>query len=40
VRESLEARDWSLAQQYATITAQALDGYRAQLDRITALLNR
>ena len=40
VRESLEARDWSLANQYVPITAQVLDGYRAQLDRITALLSR
>ena len=40
VRESLEARDWSLANQYSPITAKVLDGYRAQLDRITALLSR
>ena len=39
VRESLEARNWSRANQYAGITAKVLDGYRAQLDRLTALLN-
>lgn len=40
VRESLEAQDWSLAQQYTTITAGVLDSYRAQLDRITALMSQ
>ena len=40
VRESLEARDWSLAGQYTTVTAKVLDDYRAQLDRITALLSQ
>jgi N-acetylated-alpha-linked acidic dipeptidase len=39
VRESLEARNWSRANQYAVVTAKVLDGYRAQLDRLTALLN-
>lgn len=38
VREALEARNWSGAEQYAVTTAKALDDYRAQLDRITALL--
>lgn len=38
VREALEARDWSGAEQYAATTAKVLDGYRLQLDRITALL--
>ena len=38
VREALEARDWSGAEQYAAITGKVLDGYRAQLDRLTALL--
>jgi N-acetylated-alpha-linked acidic dipeptidase len=37
VREALEARNWSQAEQYATVTAKVLDGYRAQLDRLTAL---
>ena len=39
VREAIEARDWSQADQYATVTARVLDGYRAQLDRLTALLD-
>ncbi|MDE2448115.1 MAG: folate hydrolase, partial [Gammaproteobacteria bacterium] len=39
VREALDARDWSGAGQYAATTAKVLDNYRAQLDRITALLN-
>ncbi|HXS20677.1 MAG TPA: transferrin receptor-like dimerization domain-containing protein [Steroidobacteraceae bacterium] len=39
VREALEARNWSGAEQYAVATANVLDNYRAQLDRITALLN-
>jgi N-acetylated-alpha-linked acidic dipeptidase len=39
VREAIEARDWSQAEQYAATTATVLDAYRAQLDRITALLN-
>jgi N-acetylated-alpha-linked acidic dipeptidase len=38
VREAIEARDWSGAGQYAASTAKVLDEYRAQLDRITALL--
>ena len=38
VREAIEARDWSQADQYAAITAKTLDGYRAQLDRLTTLL--
>jgi N-acetylated-alpha-linked acidic dipeptidase len=37
VREALEARNWTQAEQYATVTAKVLDGYRAQLDRLTAL---
>jgi N-acetylated-alpha-linked acidic dipeptidase len=39
VREAIEARNWSRAEQYAAITAGVLDGYRAQLDRITALMS-
>jgi len=38
VREALEARDWQGADKYAAITAKVLDGYRAQLDKLTALL--
>ncbi len=38
VREALEARDWSGAEQAAATAAKVLDGYRTQLDRITALL--
>ena len=40
VREALEARDWGGAERHAASTAQVLDGYRAQLDRLTALLAR
>jgi N-acetylated-alpha-linked acidic dipeptidase len=40
VREALEARKWQLAEQYAVITAKALDNYRKQLDRLTALLGQ
>ena len=38
VREALEARNWQQADQYAAVTAKVLDGYRAELDVITALL--
>ena len=38
VREALEARNWQQADQYAGITAKVLDGYRADLDKLTALL--
>jgi Predicted aminopeptidases len=38
VREAIEARRWSEADKYAVITAHVLDGYRAQLDRLTAML--
>ncbi|HST28864.1 MAG TPA: M28 family metallopeptidase, partial [Rudaea sp.] len=38
VREALEARNWQQADQYAAITAKVLDGYRAELDKLTALL--
>ena len=39
VHEALDARDWSRAQEYTGVTAKVLDGYRAQLDRLTALLS-
>ena len=38
VREALDARRWDEADQYAAITAKVLDGYRAQLDKLTAML--
>ncbi|MGN6312947.1 MAG: transferrin receptor-like dimerization domain-containing protein [Rhodanobacteraceae bacterium] len=38
VREALEARHWDEANKYATITARVLDGYREQLDKLTAML--
>jgi N-acetylated-alpha-linked acidic dipeptidase len=38
VREAIEQRRWDEANRYATITARVLDGYRAQLDRLTALM--
>jgi N-acetylated-alpha-linked acidic dipeptidase len=38
VREALEARDWQGADKFAAITAKVLDGYRAELDKLTALL--
>jgi len=38
VREAIEARRWQEADRYAVVTAKVLDGYRDQLDRITALL--
>ena len=38
VREAIEARRWQEADRYAVVTARVIDGYRAQLDKITALL--
>ncbi|MBU6248464.1 MAG: M28 family peptidase [Xanthomonadaceae bacterium] len=38
VREAIEGRRWDEADRYAAITAGVLDGYRARLDRITAML--
>ncbi|MGH8213754.1 MAG: transferrin receptor-like dimerization domain-containing protein [Rhodanobacteraceae bacterium] len=38
VREALEARRWNEANKYAAVTAKVLDGYRAQLDKLTAML--
>jgi len=40
VREAIEARRWSEANQYAVVTAKVLDRYRAQLDQLTALLKK
>src|SRR5579883_452958 len=40
VREALEADNWSGAEQYAVTTAKVIDDYRAQLDRLTAVLGR
>ncbi|HJU25951.1 MAG TPA: transferrin receptor-like dimerization domain-containing protein [Rhodanobacteraceae bacterium] len=40
VHEALDARDWSRADKYAAVTANVLDGYRAQLDKLTALLQK
>jgi N-acetylated-alpha-linked acidic dipeptidase len=38
VREAIEQRRWDEANRYAIVTARVLDGYRAQLDRLTALM--
>jgi len=38
VHEALDARDWGRADKYAAVTAKVLDNYRAQLDKLTALL--
>lgn len=40
VREAIEARQWDVANQYVGITAGVIDNYRAQLDQLTALLNK
>ncbi|MBS0591218.1 MAG: M28 family peptidase [Proteobacteria bacterium] len=40
VREALEARDWPQANAFAVSTANVLDGYRAQIDALTALLQK
>jgi N-acetylated-alpha-linked acidic dipeptidase len=40
VREAIEARRWNEADHYAKVTAEVLDRYRAQLDRLTALLDK
>jgi N-acetylated-alpha-linked acidic dipeptidase len=40
VREAIEARRWSEANQYAVVTAKVLDRYRSQLDQLTALLKK
>jgi N-acetylated-alpha-linked acidic dipeptidase len=38
VREAIEQRRWDEARRYAVITARVLDGYSAQLDRLTTLM--
>ena len=38
VREAIEARRWQEADRYAVVTAGVIDGYRMQLDKLTALL--
>ncbi|MHA6204116.1 transferrin receptor-like dimerization domain-containing protein [Dyella soli] len=40
VREALEGRRWSEANQYAVATARTLDRYRSQLDQLTAMLKK
>ena len=40
VHEALDARDWNRADKYAGVTAKVLDSYRAQLDKLTALLKQ
>jgi N-acetylated-alpha-linked acidic dipeptidase len=40
VREAIEQRRWDEAGRYTAITARVLDGYRAQLDRLTALMRQ
>jgi N-acetylated-alpha-linked acidic dipeptidase len=40
VREAIEGRRWEEANQYAQATAKILDGYREQLDKITAMLKK
>ena len=40
VREALEARRWDEANQYAGVTAKVIDGYRAQIEKATALLTK
>ena len=39
VREAIEQRRWDEANRYAIVTARVVDGYRAQLDRLTTLLH-
>jgi len=40
VREAIEGRRWDEANQYAQVTAKTLDGYREQLDKLTAMLKK
>lgn len=40
VREALESRRWAEANKYAGVTARVIDGYRAQIEKATALLNK
>jgi N-acetylated-alpha-linked acidic dipeptidase len=40
VREALEQRDWKAAEEQAVIAARTLEGFAAQVDRATALLDK
>ena len=40
VQEALDLRNWNRADKYAAVTAKVLDGYRAQLDQLTAALKQ
>jgi len=40
VREALELRDWKAAEEQAVITARTLEGFAAQIDRATALMQK
>jgi N-acetylated-alpha-linked acidic dipeptidase len=40
VREALESRRWDEANEYAVVTAKVVDRYRAQIDKVTALLDQ
>jgi N-acetylated-alpha-linked acidic dipeptidase len=40
VREALEQRDWKAAEEQAVIAARTLEGFAAQIDRATALLEK
>jgi len=40
VREALELRDWKAAEEQAVITARTLEGFAAQIDKATILLEK
>ncbi len=40
VHEALDAHNWKRADKYTQVTARVLDAYRAQLDKLTALLQQ
>ncbi|PYQ04407.1 MAG: folate hydrolase [Acidobacteria bacterium] len=40
VREALEQRDWKAAEEQAAVAARTLEGFAAQIDRATALLEK
>src|SRR6185295_13433300 len=40
VREALEQRDWKAAEEQAVVAARTLEGFAAQIDRATALLEK
>jgi len=40
VREALEQRDWKAAEEQAAVAARTLDGFAAQIDRATSLLEK